>query len=387
MQNNDQGKIRVFQILTETRIGGTERSVLEYVRRISRDDFNVTVGAFIPGGRLPGLLNSINVDFVIFEVKRKYNIFKIFIALLKLYLLLKKRRFHIIHISGFYANMCCRVLGKLSGTPVIITSQWSIDLWRRWYHSLMDRATSILVDSYISNSREAGKILERREHIPPEKIQVIHDGVEVLPLKRSQIMKKYSEYSEGSIAPLIAMIANFRTPKRHEDVIAAARDVLEYNGRVKFAFAGTGTLEQWIKQKVRSYGLDDSFIFMGYVEDVSILLKNSYLLILPSLWEGLPRSLLEAMSNAVPVIATSVGGVPEIVIHGETGILIEPGNPRQLSKSIIYLLSNPDKAAQYGYQGYLRAKKFFRIDSSVELLETLYKNELKKKGYFSGTRC
>jgi glycosyltransferase involved in cell wall biosynthesis len=159
---------------------------------------------------------------------------------------------------------------------------------------------------------------------------------------------------------------------------AIARVKREVPG-VKVLIAGEGEEENNLKKLVRSLDLTKEIIFTGLSLDVGLILSYTRLFVLPSLWEGMPNAVMEAMAAAKPVVATRVGGVPELVVEGETGILVPPEDTEALALAMLDLLQDPLKGRSMGEAGRKRVQDHFSMTAMVTNTDYLYQELLKTK--------
>lgn len=175
---------------------------------------------------------------------------------------------------------------------------------------------------------------------------------------------------------IIATAGRLSPEKGHEYLIKAMPRVISSKSDAVLFIFGEGPLREHLTKLAQKEGCADSIHFLGYVPGFSSFLRDVHLFVLPSLTEGLPNALLEALSAARPVVATSVGGVPEIVSSGETGLLVSPGNSDQLADAMIELLSAPGFAATLGRAGQERVKRSYSFERQLELLTEVYTKTL-----------
>ena len=143
---------------------------------------------------------------------------------------------------------------------------------------------------------------------------------------------------------------------------------------------GDGELREELVRQAKDLGVENTIVFVGERNDVPDMLRIADLFVLPSVSEGLPISILEAMANRLPVVATNVGGIPELVRDGETGALVPSGEPHSLARAVIELLSNPEKMQAAGAAARARLKTHFSQEIMVAKTEKLYQNLLERSG-------
>lgn len=381
---------RILEFLTYSGIGGTQQVFLEFMRRASHHRYSYTVGTLLWHDWLNDELTRMQIPNFTLNMKGYYDAR----AWWNLTRFLRTHSIDLIRTYGLQAHLFGRICGAFAGVPVHITSIRSTDPWRKWHHSTLDRMTSGLTDLYLSNSEAGTRMTRQREGIVPRKTMTIHNGIDVefvrsKAIDRPEIAAQYRrELGIDLSAPLIGIIATFRKMKGHAVLIDALPDVLRAHPSVKCLFIGGAFVaepeyEGELRQHVRSRQLEHAIIFTGFRRDIPELLSLLDVVVLPSSWEGLPSSILEAMALRKPVIASAVGGIPEIVVHEQTGLLISPQNPRQLADALLRLLSSPDMAVRMGQTGYERVKAAFSLDAMVAKTEAIYAELLCQKGRYA----
>ena len=176
-------------------------------------------------------------------------------------------------------------------------------------------------------------------------------------------------------APIVGTVANFKAHKGHRWLLDAAVPIREAIPDARFVLVGTGQLEADIRRQAVSLGLDGSVIFAGFREDATRIAAAFDLFVLPSLHEGLPVALVEAMALGVPAVVSSVGGVPEVLEHGRHGLLVPPGQPRQLADAVVSLLRDAPMRERMGEEARSRARQF-DIRNAVRRVEQVYEEVL-----------
>ena len=357
-------KINILFFTGALNIGGAEQNLLYYLDVADNNRFNLFAGSYRPGGLFESKIRDKGVRFIDCPLNP-----------IKLFYLLKKNKMDIVQLYGLPVNVIARPIAKLAGCKVIATIR-SIDSWRRWYHTLLDRLTSPYVDLWISNSEAGRKIAIQREKVDAKKIIVIHNGINIKEYQRvpeAQITKLKQRYGITENDIVIGEVANLREMKGHVDVIDAIPMIVQQYPNIKFFFAGEDQSNGKIKKYANAKGVNKHVIFAGYCDNIPEILSMFDIFILPSLLEGLPTSIIEAMTIGLPIIASNVGGIPELIDDGENGILIEPQSPQQLASSILYLLKNKDVARLMGERNIKRARQNHDIEEKARYFENIYK--------------
>jgi glycosyltransferase involved in cell wall biosynthesis len=177
---------------------------------------------------------------------------------------------------------------------------------------------------------------------------------------------------------VIGIVARLSAEKRHIDLLCAMPLILEEVPDARLRVIGDGPLRIELKAKAAAIGIRDKVEFVGYVENSFVELNKLSVFVLPSRSEGFPISILEAMASGLPVVATQVGGIPEQVLDGQTGILVSPYQPAQIANAVVRLLKNPGVATEMGEKGKARVAEFFNVTRFVDSHEELYRTLMKR---------
>jgi glycosyltransferase involved in cell wall biosynthesis len=218
----------------------------------------------------------------------------------------------------------------------------------------------------------------RRESIDPEKIHIVHNGVDIHEFKPAErfhpdLLAQRRVLGIPETAPVIGMIANFFPYKGHHEFVIAASEVHRRDPQVRFLCVGNDWgLQHQIEQLCQKLGLAESLIFARENQNISNMIDLIDIQVSASYEEGFSNVLLEGMASGKPIIATSVGGTPEAVLHNETGLLIPPKDPAALSRAILSLIHKPEFAIMLGENGRKRVEKHFSMEKMIDKLENLY---------------
>jgi glycosyltransferase involved in cell wall biosynthesis len=249
---------------------------------------------------------------------------------------------------------------------------------KRWgYHTLYSLGARG-VNRLIAVSEEVkASITKTLPAIPQKKIIAICNSVDV---------QRYSKHSErtalrhelglGEQQRVAAVVATFKEQKGHRFLLDALQEVVRQFPDLKVLFAGDGELRTALQAQSLELHLENNVLFLGNRDDIPNLLAASDYFILPSLWEGLPMALIEAMASGLPVIATRVSGTSQVMIHGETGLLVSPGDAKELERAMLDLLSNPDMAVKMGKAARSRVESHFSAQKQAQEHFALFTHEL-----------
>jgi glycosyltransferase involved in cell wall biosynthesis len=213
--------------------------------------------------------------------------------------------------------------------------------------------------------------------IPQKKIVSICNSVDVQRYgKHGERAALRHELGLGEHQQVAAMVATFKEQKGHRYLLDALPKVVKEFPDLSVLFIGDGELKTEIQAQALGLHLENHVHFLGNRQDVPALLAASDFFVLPSLWEGLPMALIEAMASGLPVIATQVSGTSQVMVHGETGLLVAPGNAKELERAMLDLLSHPDMFMKMGKAARSRVESHFSAQRQAEEHFVLFAHEL-----------
>jgi glycosyltransferase involved in cell wall biosynthesis len=225
----------------------------------------------------------------------------------------------------------------------------------------------------VANSLAAAEQLGR-EGVPDERIVVIPNGIDVDAFAtRSAAPEAVGPVSRS---PVITMVANLRPEKGHDVLLRAARHVLQRVPEARLRFVGDGPTRGRLVDLATSLGIGHAVEFLGHREDVPALLLDSAVYAFPSKTEAFPNGLIEGMAAGLPVVASAVGGMLELVDHGHNGLLVPPGDEQALAVAILRLLSDTDTAVRLGRAARATIEERYSFDRMIAAFEQLYTSEL-----------
>jgi glycosyltransferase involved in cell wall biosynthesis len=296
------------------------------------------------------------------------------LALLRLYRQVRRRSPDILHSFLFHANVLGRIAGRLAGVPHVISAVRVAE--PRSPHLAWERLTHWLVDAETCVSKHLARYTRQRCGVPEKKLVVIPNGIEIPAHSGGEPPRELAELAGSE---LILMIGRLDEQKDPITFVEAAIRLLSIRPNARFALIGSGPLEESVRHRIEKLGLTSRFRMVPWLDDVRPALAMCKVLVVPSRWEGMPNVVLEAMAAAKPVVATSVGGTPELVEHEATGFLVPTGQPDLIAYWVGRLLQSPERASRMGKAGFERARIHFPIENMVDLNQKLYERLLHHK--------
>jgi glycosyltransferase involved in cell wall biosynthesis len=293
-------------------------------------------------------------------------------ALIKL---IRGRRFDIVQTSLFFANLHGRVAARIAGTPRIFSEEHNIYPWkdRHPVFKMSDRLLSGFSERIIACSDSVSKATARQEGIRLDKFYTIHNCIDFSKFDINRTKDELrAEYGFDSKEKLLGTVGALSEQKGHNYLLDALKIMLAKNDKCTLLVVGDGPLKNDLEAQADRLGISENVRFMGCRRDVARILKTLDVFVLPSVWEGFGIAVLEAMYSGLPVVASCVDGIPEVVVDGRTGILVGAKNPAGLADGICNILQNPDMAAGMGQAGKDRVVERFSPQRYVSKLEALW---------------
>lgn len=369
-------RIRVLKFLSNFFIGGTERQFIYAANGLDRSRFAVEVGCLSREGPL---LDSLSADVPVhtYPVHGSFYTWRSVASQLRLAKDVRKRQFDLVHTYGWYPNVFAIPPASLAIRPAIVASIRDVGAYMTAGKIQALKFVCILADCILANSN-AGRKWLIQQGVKEEKIEVIHNGIVVQPRPDLQPIRRSvrKEFGIPAGTPVCACVGRVVSGKGMDFYLRAAHIVLERRRDVRFLMIGACSVDKNYQSEVESLAqqlnLDHRVIFTGQRQDVPDILREVDIVVHPSLTEGLSNVILEAMAAGLPVIATRVGGNPELVEDGRTGLLVRVEDARQIADAVCQLLDRPQMAHAFGQRGRQRVIDEFAIDRMLAKTEALY---------------
>jgi glycosyltransferase involved in cell wall biosynthesis len=378
----ENAKVKICYLINGLSSGGAEMMLYRLLDGLDREKYDPQVVILLNlDGPLRKRIEALGVSVNSAGFKSKFD----FPALWKLFKIIKTTQPEILHTQLFASDIIGRIMGKYLKVPVIITSIRNSSyggFWRdkmiQWTEKFTDRTTIV--------SREAALQFSKRKVIPKDKLIVIYNGLDVDRYyhQTNREDKKYNRLSTGLPVNglLLLCVGSLTRQKGYPDLLKAFEMLFPLDCNLSLVVVGSGPMEGHIKQIIADRKLLDRVFLLGQCDNVPEIMAAADIFVLASLWEGLPGVVMEAMASQLPVVATAVGGTPELVVEDETAYLVEPGQPEQLASALRKMIALPEgKRNSMGKAGRIRIEKLFNVDIMVKSYEDLYEECLNEKGY------
>lgn len=293
-------------------------------------------------------------------------------------------RIDILHLHGYGATTFGRLAGALRRLPTIVHEHCNLST-TPWYQKLADQVLAPWTDVALAVSRSTAEFLVRARRCPPEKVRVVYLGA---PLEEFGRMRTADEIAgtrralgllPGDIA--IGTVTRLQEQKGNIYLVEAARRVLDARPHARFFLVGEGPLRDRLEQRARALKLGGRFVFLGFVTDVASVLAAFDVSVFPSLWEGTPLTLFEALAAGKPIVATDADGLAEVLTEGYNALLVPRRDPDALAARIIWAIDHPDARARLAAAARATAPRY-DIARFVQKMEQLYEKlyEVRRSG-------
>jgi glycosyltransferase involved in cell wall biosynthesis len=376
MQDN---RIKVLKFLTNFNIGGTERQFVQLVQQMDLDRFDLHVSCFARSGSFLPLVEARGIPLSTFSIRRLYSP-ATWMRMLQFAHYLRWNRFQVVHAYGFYPNSFAVPAARLAGVPVVIASIRDTGEVLAAEKRHVQKAVCKLATCVLANA-DAVKSQLIRDGYDARRLTVIRNGVDLPRLDRQeQAGPIRQEFGITGDSPIVAVLARLNEMKGIQYFLDAVPAVLRLFPKTRFLIVGDGPARAELQSYSEKSGFGNAVVFTGFRMDVPEILKATSISVLPSLSEGLSNVLIESMAAGVAVVATAVGGNPEIVDDGTTGILIPPRDAGAIAHAITQILSNPENAARMGSAGRERIERRFSMGRAVHETQRLYTSLLESSG-------
>lgn len=357
--SSEEAQINVLHLVDTLELGGLERVVSDLALGLERKKYRVEVCCIVRGGVVAEelLQQGINVHVLGIQKYGKWKNIK------KLALLLRESEVDIVHMHGAFSQKIGVIAALIAGVPVKIvhihTTFYNLNRRNR----LIDKLSRYFVDRIVYISESSLESFNKKGYKNGKKSVIIYNGV------RAPVQNDAIEKESGLIC---AVVASLSPHKGHKYLLRAIHQIKDYDARVKLWIIGGGPLKGELENLVQELDINNQVEFLGIRNDVGHLLNEVDIFILPSIREGMSLAIVEAMAYGKAIIASNVGGIPELIKDGQTGLLVEPANAETIAKKICCLIEDCEMRKYLGRQACLAYKRRFTLDRMIDKIEKLY---------------
>ncbi|MFC1704649.1 lipopolysaccharide heptosyltransferase II [Candidatus Omnitrophota bacterium] len=370
--------MKILFVTTHLNSGGIASYIVSLARELHRRNHAVFIAS--SGGSLVATLQQEGIAHLSLNIRTKSELSpKIIFSTRKLIRFVKENDIDIIHAHTRVAQVVSFLVSKLTGVVFVSTChgffkpRFSRKKFQCWGKRVV--AISQAVKEHLCSAME----------VDPSKIELIYNGIDFANLvfitEQQKIDFKRTLCLRDEI-PTVGIIARLSSVKGHVYLIEAIKKIIDYGVEVQLLIVGDGDLRQSLINDAKKYNIEKYVFFAPSIKNISLPLSVIDIFVMPSLQEGLGLSIIEAQARGIPVVASKVGGIPEVVLHERTGLLVEPADSENLASAIEYLLKDKNTAVAFGRNAKEVAKSRFSLIHMVDETEALYRSVVEKNVNF-----
>lgn len=376
-----QSPSRLLIVLTSDVRGGVEEVALSLLQRLDRKEFEPALAA--PAG----LLETMQSELAALDVptfRAAADSWLRWREVRALASAIRAFRPDVVNPHLFRSTLVAAPLARGLGVPAVVETYHGREAWRRGPirgSFVVDRFISRAVNLVIAVSEAAKDFLVRVKRLPSEKVVVVPNGRDLSVFKPGcgggRLRRELGLPPDASV---LGVFGRLEEQKGHRYGLEAFARVVRDHPKARLLIVGDGALRQALEAQARGLGLEGHVTFTGYRDDIPDLLDAVDVVVLPSLYEGMPLTAIEAAAMAKPVVATAVDGTTEVVVDGATGTLVPAADAAALATAICRILASPDRGQALGQRGRQRALARFSVTASAAATAEVYRASLKAPG-------
>ncbi len=351
-------RVRIVHVVLQLDTGGMEKLLVEFARHADRSRFELRFICLGARGRIADEIEE--AGWPVMALREPPGLHPRLV--LRLARILRHWRADIVHTHNSKPLVYSAPAGRLAGAFRIIHTQHGQRLGATWAQTALYRLAAEFTDAVVCVSHDSARCVVR-QGMRPAKVRVVWNGIDTA---------RFSYVGPDSDGPVV-MVGRLSPEKDVETLIRATSLAIRQWPGFRLMIAGAGPCLSSLQRLTVDLGVAGFVQFLGNVNDIPALLARASVAVLPSLREGLPLTLLEAMSRGLPVVATRVGGNPEVVVEGETGMLVPAGYPDRLADAMLRMRLDSRLGRQMGAAGRRRVESEFDARGMVETYESLYR--------------
>ena len=364
-------KMHVMHLRASNFVGGPERQILEHLRQSESESMHFSLCCFQENGQ-PAELETLAVEYGL-DCTCVTAVWPFDLGTIRqLVRIVKDRKVSLLVTHGYKPNLLGRIATWIAGIPTIAVSRgWTYESHLVRFYEFLDRIFLRLADAVVAVSEgQRQKILACG--VRPDRVRVIHNAIDLAAYPGPAEKSVRAELGIPRDAILVATAGRLSPEKNHLGLVEAARRVIEKMPDVHFVVFGDGFLRPKLEKTVADAGIGHRFFLPGFRSDVRSLLHEIDIFALPSYTEGLPNVVLEAFACRKPVVATNVGGTPEVVRDGVNGFLVSEGDMGGLAEAVLSLSGDAELRERMGADGFLFVGNEFGFERQTHLYLKLY---------------
>jgi glycosyltransferase involved in cell wall biosynthesis len=368
-------RLRVAHVITGLVLGGGGQVMWTIARNFDKSRFDADVFCVIGGGELVDDIEQLGMQVRIIPAHVGTSIFKYRPGqILELARQLRQGQYDVVHTHLFQADIIGGIAARLAGIRHVVKSLHNMGAWKKRHHLWIDRL--LATDRVICCSEFLAESAIRQERLDPSRVVTIHHGVDTSRFRVEVARDGY--LASLGLDPRKRLVGTIGRPiaeKGHEYLLSAIPRILAAHPDTQFLIVGEGALRSELQARIERMGLQHAVKLPGARGDVAELLSVMDVFVFPSVSEGLGIAILEAMAARVPIVASDIRPLSEMIVNGETGVFVEPRNPDALAAAVNGLLGDRSKAEGIRDRAFEHVSTRFSERQMVARIESVY-NEL-----------
>jgi glycosyltransferase involved in cell wall biosynthesis len=367
-------KLNVLQVCDHlgwegSRMHGVKRLFAWMIPRFDRERFNVSLVSLRKKDLSEETLESMGIDITYLH-KSRFDPSTV-LALLKI---IRQKGTDILHLHGYGATTFGRIVAGMRGIPVVLHEHANLTD-TPWFQKVADAILEPETDIALAVSESTAEFVVRARQLPPDKVKVVYLGVPLDEFSRgrsaAEIADARAELGAGPGDLVIGTVTRLHDSKGNSFLVDAARVVLDQRPNARFVLVGEGPLRSELEAQAARLGLGDRFLFAGFARDVARVVSAFDLSVFPSLWEGTPLTVFEALAMGRAIVATDADGLRDVLTHDRDARIVPRRDSRALAEAIVGLMDDPAERARLGAAARITANQY-DIALFVSKMERLY---------------
>jgi len=367
-------KLNVLQVCDHlgwegSRMHGVKRLFAWMIPRFDAARYNVSLVSLRKKDLSEETLDALGIDITYLH-RSKFDPATL-PALLKV---IDRKQIDLLHLHGYGATTFGRMAGGMKRIPTIVHEHANLTT-TPWFQKVADACLEPLTDIAIAVSRSTADFLIKARQLPPDKVKVVYLGV---PLEEFSRLRTAAEVAaaraELRLAPgdfAVGTVTRLHDSKGNSFLVDAARLVLDQRPHARFFVVGEGPLRPALEQQAQALGLGDRFVFAGFARDIPRVVSAFDLSVFPSLWEGTPLTVFEALAMGKPILATDADGLVDVLRDGHDAVIVPKRDARALASGMVRLIDDPDERRRLGDNARTSGQQY-DIAAFVRKMERLY---------------
>ena len=366
--------INVLSLFATMPVGGAEIFWLNVLQKIDRSRFNPITCCIADKGIIGERIEALGFEVIALGRMKKKSFDMGAVREIKK--IISERKINILHVHLYHAGLYGRIAAMLSPPavrPKCVLQVQNVYSKLKPHRVLINRFLAHSTDAVIAVSEPVKKDVVKHDKFQPDQVAVIPNCIDYERMQTGLTMEEARErLGLSKKGVLIGTVGRLVEAKGQSYLIEALSILKKQGTDAKAMLIGGGRLEGALKEHASSLGISDDIIFMGERHDIPVLYKAMDLYVMPSLWEGAPLSLLDAMAAGVPSVVTSVGGMPEQLDEGFCGMIVPPGDPAALAGAISGLIRDDALMKEYSARAKARASEYYGSANVTRKVEEIY---------------